>query len=235
MKRLLISVLIVSFFFGGLHAQRGRGLVDRSEESQSYLSLSLGPEYCQSDLQGSMFNPISLNNNDFTIGYRTTFANNLGYKLAFSYSNFSGKDNNSIYTRDYSYTSNVIQLALQAEYFIKIGRQYYYKPTPNAIYFFLGAGYFKSNANLNLGNSGILPHYSYKPTSYAPAIPFGIGYQYNFNNNFLIGAEFNGRYSFSDYIDGFKPPNTSSKSNDVMGGISFTLTYLLGFQYLKRN
>ena len=235
MKRLLLSVLIISFFFGELQAQRGRGLVDRSEESQSFITLSLGPEYCQSDVQGSIFNPISLNNNDLTFGYRTTFANNLGYKIAFSTSNFSGQDNSSIYKRRYSYTSNVIQLALQAEYFIKIGREYYYKPTPNAIYFFLGAGYLKSNANLNLGSSGKLGKYFYKPISYAAVIPFGIGYQYNFNNNFLLGAEFNARYPFSDYIDGFKPPNTFSKSNDVMGGISITLTYLLGFQYLKRN
>ena len=242
MRRLLLSVLIVSFFLGGLQAQRGRGLVDKNDESQSYLSLSLGPEYCWSDEQGALFNQISLKDNDITLGYRTTYANNLGYKLAFSYSDFTGNDSGSKYARRYNYFSSVMQLALQAEYFIRIGRRYYYKPTPNAIYFFVGAGVLRVNANLNTNND-IRGNYSYKPLSYAPVIPMGFGYQYNFNNNFLLGAEFNFRYPFSDYIDGFKPPlvilkngtKSVSISNDVMGGFSFTFTYLLGFNYLRRN
>src|ERR1035437_3904012 len=113
MRRLLLSVLIVSFFLGGLQAQRGRGLVDKNDESQSYLSLSLGPEYCLSDEQGSLFKQISLKDNDFTLGYRTTYSNNLGFKLAFSYSNFTGNDNGSKYVRNYSYSSSVLRLALQ--------------------------------------------------------------------------------------------------------------------------
>jgi hypothetical protein len=243
MRRLLLSVLIVSFFLGGLQAQRGGGLVDKNDESQSYLSLSFGPEYCLSDEQTPLLHQLSFNDNDFTLGYRTTYANNLGYKLAFSYSSFTGNDNwAKIISRRYSYSSGVMQLALQAEYFIKIGRRYYYKPTPNAIYFFVGAGVLRSNANLNTNND-IRSKYIYKPISYAPVIPIGFGYQYNFNNNFLLGAEFNARYPFSDYIDGFKPPlvilkdgtKTVSKSNDVIGGFSITFTYLLGFNYLKRN
>ena len=243
MRRLLLSVLIVSFFLGGLQAQRGGGLVDKNDESQSYLSLSLGPEYCLSDEQTPLLHQLSFNDNDFTLGYRTTYGNNLGYKLALSYSNFTGNDNwAKEIDRRYSYTSSVLQLALQAEYFIKIGRRYYYKPTPNAIYFFVGAGVLRSDASLNLGGAPPRSNYIYKPISYAPVIPFGFGYQYNFNNNFLLGAEFNGRFPFSDYIDGFKPPlvilkngvKTVSKSNDVMGGFSITFTYLLGYNYLRR-
>ena len=243
MRRLLLSVLIFSFFLGGLQAQRGRGLVDKSDESQSYLSVSLGPEYCLSDTQTPLLHQLSLSDNDFTLGYRTTYANNLGYKLAFSYSSFTGNDNwAKDIERRYSYTSGVMQLALQGEYFIRIGRRYYYKPTPSAIYFFVGVGVLRSNADLNTNND-IRGNYTYKPISYAPVIPIGFGYQYNFNNNFLLGAEFNARYPFSDYIDGFKPPleilkngvKTVSKSNDVIGGFSITFTYLLGFNYLKRN
>ena len=243
MRRLLLSVLIVTFSLGGLQAQRGRGLVDKNDESQSYLSVSLGPEYCMSDTQTPLLHQLSFNDNDFTLGYRTTYANNLGYKLAFSLSNFTGNDNYNPGARRNSYSSSVMQLALQGEYFIRIGRRYYYKPTPNAIYFFVGAGVLRSNANLNLGGRQPEGKYIYKPISYAPVIPIGFGYQYNFNNNILLGAEFNGRYPFSDYIDGFKPPleilkngvKAVSKSNDVMGGFSITFTYLLGFSYLKRN
>lgn len=245
MKRLLLSVLIISFFFGGLKAQRGggRGLIDRNDESESYLTFSLGPEYCYSDTQGKLWNQISLKDNDLTIGFRTIYANNFGYKVALSYSNFTGNDIGSIYSRRYSYTSNVLQLALQGEYSIKIGRSYYYKPTPNSIYAFLGLGALVSNANLNYDKNNPLGGYVYKPTYLAPVIPVGIGYQHHFSNNFLVGTEFNFRYPFSDYIDGFKPFKkvgksgtiNGSKSNDVMGGFSVTFSYLLGNDYLKRR
>jgi len=252
MKRFLLCVLIVLFSFGGLHAQvRGgyRGLIDERSESKHFVTLSFGPEYCFSDTQGDAWNQLNINNNEISIGYRTTFANSFGYKAAFNYSNFSGNDIGSKYARRYTYTSNVLQLSLQGEYNIKIGREYYNRPTPNSIYFFMGAGMLRSNANLNI-NGDYRDNYQYKsrnvspfvPFDYAPFAHFGMGYQYNFNNNFMIGAEVNFRYAFSDYIDGFKP-NTLvlptgtfvSKSNDVFGGISFTVSYLLGFSYMKRN
>ena len=252
MKRILLFVLIILFSFGGLVAQRrgGRGLVDRSQQSESYLVFTIGPEYCYSDTQGAILKQISLNNNDFSIGYRKTFANNLGYKFAFNYSNFSGNDDDSKYVRRYFYTSNVLQLSIQGEYSIKIGKRYYYRPTPNSIYGFAGAGMLKSAADLKIGND-YRGNYIYKTknvtpfvqSDYAPFVHFGFGYQYNLNNNFIIGGEINCRYAFSDYIDGFKPPTIEtyngkkavSKSNDVMGGISFSVSYLLGSAYLKRN
>ncbi|MDD4969553.1 MAG: DUF6089 family protein [Paludibacter sp.] len=252
MKRLLLSVLIVLFSYGGLSAQRrgGRGLVDRSHESLSYLVVSIGPEYCYSDTQGDLWYQMSFKNNDMSIGYRTTYSNNLGYKVTFNNSNFTGNDTGSKYARRYSYSSNVMQLSLQGEYSLKIGRHYYYRPTPNSIYGFAGAGMLRSNANLYIG-SDYRDNYIYRSKNISPYIPFdispfvhfGLGYQYNFNNNFVIGAEFNFKYAFSDYIDGFKPPTIDlnngtkmvSKSNDVFGGISFTVSYLLGSAYLKRN
>jgi hypothetical protein len=242
MKRLLIFFMIVLSIFDGLDAQQrgGRGLVDRSQESDSYLTISIGPEYCESDTEGQLWNQVPLigsNANkglfdyDVSIGYRTTFANNLGYKVAFSYSSFGGNDIGSKYPRRYDYNSNVLQLAIQGEYTVKIGHQYYYKATPNSIYVFLGAGVLRADANLNYN---VLAHYVYGKNTIAPVIPLGLGYQHNFNNNFLIGIEFNGRYPFTDLIDGFKPPYPESKSNDIMGGVSFTISYLLGQPYLSR-
>jgi hypothetical protein len=235
--------MIVLSIFDGLNAQQrgGRGLVDRSMESNSYLTFSFGPEYCQSDTQGTLWNQIPFIGNqantglfdyDVSVGYRTTYANNLGYKLAFNYSSFGGNDIGSIYPRRYKYYSNVMQLALQGEYSVKIGREYYYKPTANSVYVFIGVGVLSADANLNYN---VLAHYVYGKNTIAPVIPFGFGYQYNFNNNYLIGVEFNGRYPFTDLIDGFKPPYPESKSNDIMGGISFTFSYFLGANYLKRH
>jgi len=236
MKKLPLSALLLLFFIGGLQAQRGRGLVDKSDESMSYLTFSVGPSFCFSDTKLKPYSEPILKNYDFSIGYRKLFSTNFGYKVAFNYNNYSGKDTISISsTRFYSYTSSIMQLGINAEYFIRIGREYYYKPTPNAIYFFLGAGVMRSNAKL-IPNE-MRGDYDYKSNkyNYAPVIPFGVGYQYNFNNNFLIGAEVNWRFPLTDYIDGFSPPYPESKSNDILSTFSVTFTYLLGFEYLRRN
>lgn len=242
MNRLILCFMFFLFIFDGLHAQQrgGRGLVDRSQESDSYLTFSFGPEYCQSDTEGKFWNQIPLvgvNANkglfdyDLSAGYRATYANNLGYKVAFNFSSFGGNDIGSKYPRRYEYYSNVMQLAIQGEYSIKIGRQYFYKQTPNSVYIFLGAGLLYADANLNYN---VLGHYEYAKNTIAPVFPAGFGYQHNFNNNFLIGVEFNVRYPLTDFIDGFKPPYPESKSNDVMGGVSFTISYLIGEPYLRR-
>jgi len=239
-KRLLLPVLIFIFLNAGLHAQRGSGLVDKSRETTSYLIFSAGPEYCFADTQRDPSFKLNLDNTDVSLGFRKLFSNNFAYKVSFNYSHFMGDDIGYTKIRKYSYSSKVFQFAVQGEYHIKIGPAYYYKPTPNSIYLFLGIGGLKSIADLNTSND-VRGDYIYKPSYTAPVIPFGFGYQYNFNNNFLIGAEFNARYPFSDYIDGFKPPKvdlegtkSGSLSNDVMSGFSITLSYLLGNEYLKR-
>jgi len=234
-KRLLLPVFIFLFLNAGLHAQRGRGLVDKSDETMSYFTLSVGPSFCFADTKKSALSQPITSNYDFSIGYRKLFPSNFGYKFAFNYSNYSGFDTLSVTsTRNYHFTTNVMQLALQAEYHIKIGRTYYYKPTPNSIYLFLGAGVMKSKANLEINQ---LRNYDYKINTdfYAPVIPFGIGYQYNLKDKLSIGAEMNWKFPLTDLIDGFSPPYPESKSNDIIGGFSITLTYLLGFEYLRRN
>lgn len=249
MRRLLIFVLIVLFFFGGLKAQQGRGLIDRREETNNYLTFSFGPAYCFSDAQGSWMNQINLNNYNTSFGYRRIYANNFGFKASFDYSAFTGTDKGSKYGitgRQYIYNSNVIQASFQAEYTVRIGESYYYKATTNALYGFVGAGVLRSDANLRNINGQpytVISRYEYMKINYAPVIPFGLGYQYNVNNSFLIGFEVFGRYPLSDFIDGYKPPlviltdgrKSMSKSNDVMGGVSLTISYLLGSEYLKRN
>lgn len=249
MKRLLISVLIVMFFVTGLSAQWGRGLYDRRAETHNYLTTSFGPAYCYSDAQGSVINQISLNNYNASIGYRRLYASNFGYKASFDYSAFSGTDKGSKYGttgRQYMYNSNVMQVSFLAEYTVRIGANTYNNVSTNALYGFVGAGVLRSDANLrNINNQPytVIPHYEYMKVNYAPVIPFGLGYQYYVNNSFLIGFEVFGRYPLSDFIDGYKPPmvittdgkKSMSKSNDVMGGVSLTISYLLGSEYLKRN
>jgi len=248
MKKLLLPVLIVLFFNGGLHAQRGRGLVDKSDESTNYITFSIGPGYCLADTWGPVLEESPLENYDISIGFRKIYASNFGYKLAVNYSNFTGDDDykGSTHNRFFKFNSQVTQLSLQGEYHIKIGRAYYYKTTPNSIYGFVGIGYLYSNANLKQDTIPRGGDYKFNKNYPAVVFPFGIGYQYNIKEKFLIGAEFNGRYPLSDFIDGFSPiilddvtkkvnPNNGSHNNDFMGGFSITLTWLLGFEYLRRN
>ena len=245
MKRLILSVLILFNFFLVLHAQRrSRGLVDESRETQSYLFLSIGPEFCFADPTASPYSQSLLKNNNFTFGYRKLYPNNFGYKFEVSYMNFTGKDTVSLTnTRRYSFNSQVLKAALMGEYSIILGRRYYYRSTPSLIYGFLGIGMLRSIADLNYDPANPIAHYTYKRTYNCPVIPFGGGYRYNFNNGFLLGFEINYNFPFSDYMDGFKPPTkklvdgtrTVSKSNDIFGGISLTFSYLLGSEYLNRK
>jgi len=253
MNRFLLSVLFFLFSFSVLHAQShgGSGLVNRNEENLHFMTFSYGPEYCFSDTQGDTWNQLNINNNELSIGYRTIFWNNFGYKVAFNYNHFTGNDNGSKYIRRFNYSSNVLQLSIQGEYSVKIGRQYYNRSTPNSIYGFAGAGFLRSDANLNIDSIKGRGGYTYKSRNvapfihydYAPFVHMGFGYQHYLNDNLLIGAEFNFNYTFSDYIDGFKPPTvkqtngtkTVSLSNDVFGGFSVTISYMLGSIYKRRN
>jgi hypothetical protein len=57
--------------------------------------------------------------------------------------------------------------------------------------------------------------------------PYGFGYQYDFSNNFLLGAEVGWAFPLSDYLDGLHPTSGTSKSNDILFGASITLAYKL--------
>jgi len=244
MKRLLLSVLIIMFFLVELHAQRrSRGLVNENKEMQGYFIFSIGPEYCFADPTESPFSQDIFKNYNLSMGYRKLFPNNFGYRAELTYGNFTGNDLVSLtQTRRYSFSTKILKASVLGEYSIIIGPKYYYRSTPNSIYGFLGAGLLRSDANLNYDPNNPIARYVYKQTYYCPVIPFGGGYRHDFNNGFIVGIEINYNFPFSDYIDGFKPPTFTSdkasmvsKSNDVFGGISLTISYLLGSKYLNRQ
>jgi hypothetical protein len=58
---------------------------------------------------------------------------------------------------------------------------------------------------------------------FTAVIPVGLGSTLVFSPNFDFGVEIGGRYSFSDYLDGYAPEY--SNSNDVYGFLNFTITY----------
>jgi hypothetical protein len=241
MKRILLSVILFTLILSGLNAQRRNGLIGHRAETAGSLILSIGPNYCYADPYNSkgFFGPIAnqsiLTNNDISLGFRQTFVDNstfsvfgqnvtndLGYKAAFSFDNFTGDD--KIYpVRNYSFTSTVFQLTGQAEYSIHFG-QTRRRNYPHTLYTFLGVGVLNSSAKLNLGTAA-RGDYQYATIDITPVIPYGIGYYFNFQRYYYIGAELKWEFTFSDKIDGFKPPYPDSKSNDVFQGFLLTFGY----------
>jgi hypothetical protein len=237
-RRLIVTFCIIVLVFSGLQA-RGRGLVrnQRNGESGS-LFFSMGPNYCFADpdcskgFTGPVANQGMLENQDITFGYKQDFTDELGLKALISYENYTGSDIKS--PRNFSFKSTAFQFAVIGEYsyHFSLKRKYYSNNTPNRIYGFAGLSAMAINAKLNRPMiGGVYPYdtygYTFKPTSVAPVIPYGFGYSYQMSDEFAIGVEFIWRYTFSDYLDGFKPPLPSSISNDVMQGVSFTMAYKL--------
>jgi hypothetical protein len=82
-----------------------------------------------------------------------------------------------------------------------------------------GLGYsVKGNARLE--------NYGIKSGGFTAVIPVGIGSTLIYSPNFNFGVELAGRYSFSDYLDGYSNIQYS-RSNDVYYFLNFTITYKL--------
>ncbi|HEX7492987.1 MAG TPA: hypothetical protein VF346_02115 [Bacteroidales bacterium] len=82
-----------------------------------------------------------------------------------------------------------------------------------------GLGYsVKGNARLE--------NYGIKNGGFTAVIPVGIGSTLIYSPNFNFGVEVSGRYSFSDYLDGYSNIQYS-RSNDVYYFLNFTITYKL--------
>ncbi len=226
MKKIILSIVLISTFSSGLKAELPNGLINTN--SDSYFVISLGPNYCFSDannskpILGPFYNQSPLQNWEVSVGYKKKFHNNIGYKVGLSMDNFTGNDmpipNAS---RSYSFQSNLIQLTVQGEYSIIFETDCFCKD-PNYLYGFTGTGLMASNANLNTSNL-IIGTYKYKKNDIAPVVFLGIGYLYHFSNKLAIGAEYKIEYPFSDYIDGFKPPFPISTFNDLIQGFSVSL------------
>jgi opacity protein-like surface antigen len=220
-----LFIFLISFF---LEAQRRYEPIDKRSTSTGTIIFSLGPEYCFADTKESTLSQNISNNIDFSVGFQIRHPSNFGYKYQINYTNITGSDGSSK-SRAYSFASKIWQISAQGEYAINWGRSFGHSSPPHSIYFFLGIGILNCTANLNYDQRA---HYSYitsnnSQSNVSAIVPLGLGYQYNFNNNILVGLEYNLRYSLSDYLDGFRPPYPASKSNDMLEGISLTVGYKL--------
>ena len=64
---------------------------------------------------------------------------------------------------------------------------------------------------------------NFKKSGFTAVIPVGIGVNLLFKPEYNLGVELGGRYSFSDYLEGYT--SQYSSSNDVYYFLNVTFTY----------
>jgi hypothetical protein len=136
--------------------------------------------------------------------------------------------------RDFEASTIFIEPALLGEYYFiknKAENSYLFTKGQSGLigliksldfYVFAGVGGvgYTVKGNSKFENAGV------HSGGFSAVIPAGIGGTLIYSPNFNFGFEFSGRYSFSDYLDGYDPPQYST-SNDVYYFFNFTITYKL--------
>jgi opacity protein-like surface antigen len=158
------------------------------------------------------------------VGYRYRLYASIAVKANLSYANIYGSDVKSIYEgRKYSFTTNMFELNGQVEYHIIKEKQmvsYKIMSMRNKVqkfniginlYVFAGVGgaYFKPKAKDSF--AGDARFVDNKNLTFA--FPVGFGLRYPLSSTTNIGLELGGRFTTTDFIDGFSPE--ASNSNDI--------------------
>ena len=228
MKKFL-TIILVFFLSLNLQAQRRNGLIGRRVDSQGMLTFSIGPGTLLGDA-GSSRNFLNyfentfvdgFHNFDMSLGFRHILQDGFSYKANFDWGNYSGADRNTdLSYRGFSNISNVIELSGRGEYSLYFGRRFS-RSQPHSVYLFLGVGALESFTKYT-GQSQLFDE-EHTPV-FGIFIPAGIGYQYQIDPDFTIGAELGWQYAFNDFVDGFHSIRYS-KSNDVLSSLKFTISY----------
>jgi len=148
----------------------------------------------------------------------------------------------SVYHKDKNVIarSNMIEITPQAEwYFLKEGRKFKSSAIFNrrgmvnnfatfSGYLFAGVGGVMYNTNLE----GI--YLTTRPdevetgkNSFTAVIPGGVGFKYVLDSRFVLGFEVGGRYTFTDYLDGFSSDYTVKDVKDIYYFSSLNVSYKL--------
>lgn len=224
-RNILFTTLLVCLPLFSLTAQDSNGLIGKQHKSIKLIILSLGSEYCFADTKESPFEQSFLKNKDISLGYQVNLSKRFGYRASASYTTFSGSDGASK-SRSYSFYSTTWQMATVAQYTISAPPKTD-SPISTSIYFFIGAGILSCRPDLNYYSKKDYKYKAKGDPNFSVIIPAGFGYQRNLSKTLSIGMELNVRWNFSDYLDGFKPPVSQSKSPDIIQGFSIVLGYKL--------
>jgi len=133
--------------------------------------------------------------------------------------------------RGYSASTFFLEPAVTGEYyFIKSKQENKYsfyrgKRMTGSLFSFMDFYAFTGFGGLSYsvkGNAALVSHGMNKG-GFTAVIPVGVGANFLFSTDYAFGVELGGRYTFSDYLDGYS--SQYSKSNDVYYLLTFTFTY----------
>ncbi len=242
MKRSLFIVVVLFFAVQSSDAQLWKL---RRWEAQ----LGIGPSFAFPDIGGYThtknilgFKDLNYRQTRFDINgslrYRLGRVANL--RLSMTYAMLHASDERgSNEGRDYEAVTSLFEPALVAEYFFiknKYESSYLFMKGKSLwallssldFYAFTGVGgaSYSVNPNDALTARGIAQPGTTDFSGFSLVVPGGIGATLIFNPNINFGVEFSGRWTNTDYIDGFDPPLVS-KVNDVYYFLNFTVTYKL--------
>ena len=169
----------------------------------------------------------------FTVGGLFRYAHNSrwAFKANLNYANIRGdsKSDENTYPdgQTYSFTSNLIDLGLTAEFnFLNFGRGPAYKKyKPISPYMVAGVGFVFAICN------------GHNQASFT--IPLGIGVKYKFKDRLNLAFEFTMRKEFSDRIDGLSDlhgiKHSFGKNTDWYSLAAFSVSYEFGKRCIKCN
>ncbi len=180
---------------------------------------------------------ISLHQTRYNIsgGVKYKIVRDLNVRFNIAYGKLNATDTRgSNEGRGFSAKTTIIEPSFIAEYyFIKsgLGDSYLFSQGRTVrssglletleFYAFAGAGGLSYNAKLNAA----LAAQGMKHKGFTPVIPAGLGVNLLFSPEYTFGLELGGRYTFSDYLDGYT--SQYSSSNDVYYFLNVCFVYKL--------
>jgi hypothetical protein len=178
---------------------------------------------------------ISLSQTRFNLsaGAKYKILKDLNLRLNLAYGMLHATDSRgSNESRGFEARTSIFEPTVMLEYYFiksKLGDSYLFNQGRNEsggslfssleFYLFTGAGGLMYNVKENAK----LAAASQKKGGFTAAIPVGLGVNLLFKPEFNIGLELGGRYTFSDYLDGYTSQH--SRSNDVYYFLNVTFTY----------
>jgi hypothetical protein len=242
MKRPLLVLLFLPFLYAiGLQADAQRWNARRLEASAG-----LGTSFFFGDVGGFSQGENALGLKDLTwlqtrasgnLSLRFRLIEEANIRLSLSGANLRATDRRGDnINRGYNARTIIFEPALLGEfYFIKNSAENSYlfsrgrgsamRNFLSSLDFYTFTGFGMAICNVQADESFYdKPEFSRTGSIIAPVIPVGLGATMIYSPDFNFGLELGGRYSFSDYIDGYSNPQFS-KARDVYYFLNFTFTY----------
>ena len=160
---------------------------------------------------------------------RYRYSKNVAFGASIISGKIAGSDdfspNTGRYNRHNSFTNNIIETQISAQYFLPHNRRLY---TPFAYYGYTGLIFFYNNPHLVNPNPDMYdiqllntPHLYHKMQI---GIPIGIGMNYTLPYFVRVGLDIGWRKTFTDFLDGFTRPY--SKYNDDYLFATVNISYI---------